>query len=258
VIYFTKMENKQDSLSAHTIMKYIVTISGFFLAVTVCCLPAFSDTLLLKSGKSLEGKIIDETDTYVTIEYAGVPLKYWKEEIQEITKSQPVSQPTTSPVASQPFSQPAPIKTATIVIKQDNKQEIAAFVKKIEVLRDDITTSLNAIQDKIGEDVSIDKRVTDEERQSWKETVETVRKKLEQAKLANVPSECRDLRDSALRISEAELERFSSQLNSFITYADLKNYWEQYPKEKLGELKKKYDIERERILRVYNIKAPGV
>jgi hypothetical protein len=45
---------------------------------------ALADTVILKSGQKIEGKIIENTDKYVKIEFQGVALVYYQEEIASV------------------------------------------------------------------------------------------------------------------------------------------------------------------------------
>jgi tetratricopeptide (TPR) repeat protein len=45
---------------------------------------AFADTIVLKSGKEVQGKVLEKTDDYVKIDYQGAPLYYEKKYIQTI------------------------------------------------------------------------------------------------------------------------------------------------------------------------------
>lgn len=47
-----------------------------------------ADTVHLKSGKTVEGKIIKETDDYIKIETMGFPITYFKDTIKEIIKEE--------------------------------------------------------------------------------------------------------------------------------------------------------------------------
>ncbi|MDO8662881.1 MAG: hypothetical protein Q7K98_06660 [Candidatus Omnitrophota bacterium] len=65
-------------------MKKRILIS---LILLVClCLPAFifAETIVLKSGKTVEGKLIEKTDKYIKIYFQGVPLTYFLDEIESI------------------------------------------------------------------------------------------------------------------------------------------------------------------------------
>ena len=50
------------------------------------CLPifTFAETIGLKSGKTVEGKLIEKTDKYIKIDFQGVPLTYFFDEIESI------------------------------------------------------------------------------------------------------------------------------------------------------------------------------
>lgn len=52
----------------------------------VSCLPVsiFAETIVLKSGKTVEGKLIEKTDKYVKIDFQGVPITYFIEEIEKV------------------------------------------------------------------------------------------------------------------------------------------------------------------------------
>lgn len=60
------------------------------LLVLSLCFPTliFAETIVLKSGKTVEGKIIEKTDKYVKIDSEGVPLTYYYDEIEKIEGAQ--------------------------------------------------------------------------------------------------------------------------------------------------------------------------
>lgn len=45
---------------------------------------AFAETIMLKSGQKVEGKIIEKTDKYVRLDFFGVPLTYYLDDIESI------------------------------------------------------------------------------------------------------------------------------------------------------------------------------
>jgi len=63
----------------------------FFLSL------GFSETILLKSGQKVEGRVIERTDKYVKLDFFGVDLVYYKEEIASITQGVSGSENTSSP-----------------------------------------------------------------------------------------------------------------------------------------------------------------
>lgn len=56
------------------------------ITALVISLPSFAcaETLILKSGQKIEGKIIEKTDKYIRIEFEGVILPYFYDQIQSI------------------------------------------------------------------------------------------------------------------------------------------------------------------------------
>lgn len=47
----------------------------------------FAEDIILKSGKTIEGKIIEKTDEYVKVDFKGVPLTYFFDDIESIKGS---------------------------------------------------------------------------------------------------------------------------------------------------------------------------
>jgi tetratricopeptide (TPR) repeat protein len=56
------------------------------LLVLILCFPVFifAETILLKSGKSVEGKLLEKADKYIKIDFQGVPLAYFFDDIESI------------------------------------------------------------------------------------------------------------------------------------------------------------------------------
>ncbi|MEW6009010.1 MAG: hypothetical protein AB1629_05180 [Candidatus Omnitrophota bacterium] len=62
-------------------MKKTFLILFFVLFITS---PIFAETIILKSGKIIEAKIIEKTDKNIKVDFYGVPLTYFLDEIQSI------------------------------------------------------------------------------------------------------------------------------------------------------------------------------
>lgn len=62
----------------------IFLLASVFLFVS-CCL-AFADTLTLKSGEIIKGKVTQDSGDYLVVEVYGIPVTYWKDEIKKIEK----------------------------------------------------------------------------------------------------------------------------------------------------------------------------
>ncbi len=45
---------------------------------------SFAETIILKSGKTIEGKILEKTDKYIKVDTEGIPITYYMDEIKSI------------------------------------------------------------------------------------------------------------------------------------------------------------------------------
>ncbi len=50
--------------------------------------PAFAETIKLKNGDTIEGKMVEKTDKYIKVESAGAALTYYLDEIESINNDQ--------------------------------------------------------------------------------------------------------------------------------------------------------------------------
>lgn len=57
----------------------------------------FSDSVLLKSGQKVEGKIIENTEDYVKLDFHGVELTYYKDEVASVMRGQSGNKNEVSP-----------------------------------------------------------------------------------------------------------------------------------------------------------------
>ncbi|MCX5693633.1 MAG: hypothetical protein NT014_00640, partial [Candidatus Omnitrophica bacterium] len=58
---------------------------------------SFSQTITLKSGQKIEGKIIEQTDKYVKVEFEGVELIFYNDEIFSIDQTSSAGANTITP-----------------------------------------------------------------------------------------------------------------------------------------------------------------
>ena len=66
----------------------IIARAFCLILIVQLLLPALvlAETIILKSGKKIEGRIIEKTDEYVKIELSGIPLTYYQEQIDSISQ----------------------------------------------------------------------------------------------------------------------------------------------------------------------------
>ena len=60
--------------------KLIISMIAVFFLSSFC----FAETIVLKSGETREGKIIERTDDYIKIDYYGATVTYFYEDIESI------------------------------------------------------------------------------------------------------------------------------------------------------------------------------
>ncbi|MEI8349756.1 MAG: hypothetical protein WCI77_06340 [Candidatus Omnitrophota bacterium] len=61
---------------------YVLAIIFSFMG-----LPLYADTIFLKNGKQIEGLIVERSDSHITVEFNGVELKFYNDEIARIDPS---------------------------------------------------------------------------------------------------------------------------------------------------------------------------
>ncbi len=100
------------------------TILVVFLAAIFTASPLFAETLILKNGQRIEGKIIEKGKDSLKIEFEGVKLVYFNSDIKSILDDSgkeitglAESKPAQAEIASQPSSAPAlsPVDEAMLI-----------------------------------------------------------------------------------------------------------------------------------------------
>jgi hypothetical protein len=69
--------------SMSDVLSYARNIHIIFIFVLLIVYPLSAETLMLKSGQKIEGKIIEKTDKYVKIDFEGVSLTFYNDEIAD-------------------------------------------------------------------------------------------------------------------------------------------------------------------------------
>ena len=99
------------------------------LALCVCLSSVvFAETVVLKSGKIIEGKLLEETDKYIKIDFEGVTLTYFLDEIASIEKEKKLDAPILENVIDKEQAQaeednlpPVALKEGSAGIQQINE-----------------------------------------------------------------------------------------------------------------------------------------
>lgn len=92
------------------------------LLILNLCLPSIllAETVALKSGKTIEGKITEKTDKYIKIDFDGTPLTFFLDEIESIDEKKEAV-PVNEEVSSEPYSHY--FKQGTGFLKQGKYEE---------------------------------------------------------------------------------------------------------------------------------------
>lgn len=52
----------------------------------------FAETIVLKTGKTVEGKIVEKTNEYIKVDFQGVPVTYFIDEIESVDETKSVDE----------------------------------------------------------------------------------------------------------------------------------------------------------------------
>ena len=99
----------------------------------------FSETILLKSGQKVEGKIIEKADKYVKLDFLGVELVYYNDEIASISQGDLNSEKATSPQLESLYQAYTSSLNVAHKPKENNVESISASVNQQPVQATQIT-----------------------------------------------------------------------------------------------------------------------
>ncbi|MDO8489205.1 MAG: hypothetical protein Q7S42_03735 [Candidatus Omnitrophota bacterium] len=95
----------------------------------------FAETIILKSGKTVEGKIIEKTDKYIKIDFQSVPLTYFTDEIESIdgkkivltASSQLVNKSVVPPTQSNNTTEKSQLVSTGLGYTESNQGDTTAY-----------------------------------------------------------------------------------------------------------------------------------
>ncbi|MFA5272262.1 MAG: hypothetical protein WC412_08035 [Candidatus Omnitrophota bacterium] len=217
-------------------MKRNSLIFSFFVLGCLCfCRSAFSETIILKSGKSIKGKIVEETSRSIKIDYEGIVLTYWKDDIERIDKSKGQE----AVVREQRDENEIKIK---IKGTAENAQE---FIDKVDLLGQNIQAIISNAQAEIAKAGS--KNLTEKHWSILKKAVSDIKDKIGEIKKLNAPADCRELQKYSIEQGNAEIQQFTGEVESLSTVDELGKYWADYT-QKLKTIREQYNKERQKVL----------
>jgi len=220
-----------------TKLRSLSLLTGFIILTCLCfCEIAFSETIILKSGKSIEGKIVEETTNYIKMDYEGVVLTYWKDNIERIEKSK---EPKVE------IKAPQDEKEIKIKIKSANAGNVGEFIDRLDSLGQDIQTIISNAQAEITKIEAKD--LTEKHWSILRKAVYDINNKIIEIKKLNAPPECKELQKYSIEQGNIEIQQFTGEVEKFSTVAELGKYWADYT-QKLRAIKEQYNNERQKVL----------
>jgi hypothetical protein len=180
---------------------------GFLLILSVrLCGDVFSEIIVLKSGKTIEGKIIEETGQYVKIDYSGITLTYWKTDIERIDKVNPALQPV------------------EIKLKSKEKRSPAEFLNELDVLEGAVENIVRSTANKM----FASKKEKLDNRHIVSGAIDDIKNKTAEIESLNAPDYgCRELQKFAAKIGSYAQQMRGGERH-FVNMEERQKYWQDF------------------------------
>lgn len=96
-----------------------------------------AETVILKSGEKIEGKVIERTDEYIKIDLYGTPVTYWQDEIDTILVEEKTPPPKVV-VIPEPSTPDIQKEKKSFLWKVSSRANTAYLLGSIHVAKDDL------------------------------------------------------------------------------------------------------------------------
>lgn len=109
--------------------------------------PVLSETVILKSGQRIEGKIIEKNEKYIKIDFSGVSLTYWLDEVKSIGDNgvRVNNYKSIDEILSFPENRINLLTAILLVYKEwDTNIDINKYEKRIDEIAADISRKIKA------------------------------------------------------------------------------------------------------------------
>src|SRR3989338_7722509 len=139
-------------------MRRVTVITQMFAMAVLMALPVLvrAEMIHLKDGKRIEAAIIRRDEKSVTVDWYGVPITYWQDEIEQIEEGAATG--TTQILHPQPPDAPAASPGYT------GADPVTEFLQ-LSGMRDQLATLLPAAKTSLAQRVQADERLKTEERE---------------------------------------------------------------------------------------------
>jgi hypothetical protein len=210
-----------------------ITVIILFTAVFFYNQVIYGEQVILKTGKIVEGKIIEDTDEYVKLDVEGIKLTYFKDEIERIDRQ----------VTQAPSKKELRPNEILIKIKGETSSRFKLaeeVLKNIDNLRVDINKILTDIHKSIT-NVSAEK-ITNVHSAFLDNQLEKTREKIRELKRLDLPQDYQKLREITIAIGKEAEALLTDASEKYLTFAELIKDWPNYER-KIQEKQKEYDAE---------------
>ena len=211
---------------------------------------AFAETIQLKSGKTVEGNVIDKTGKYIKVDIGvGIPIIYFFDEISTIN-GQEINETKSSDAKVAPAENAPPQKS--------DKEAVVDFLKQFKASRNSYKTSDDALTQKYDE-AKLENQ-DDELLDILRQKIDNRKQFIAEIEKLSTPAPCEKLKAAYLEFVKSVMEenkytmakaapRPDSSLEDSVSASGPETAYQF----KRGMLFDKFNDERNRLLAVYNI-----
>ena len=97
---------------------------------------AYGEILILKTGQTIEGKIVEKTDTYVKIDFYGIFLTYYHDEIERIIDDATPVDITTAPSNDSTKTEDALQENGDSIAWKEWSLSVTDYFDKVDMLQE--------------------------------------------------------------------------------------------------------------------------
>ena len=207
---------------------------------------SFAETIVLKSGKTIEGKIVNRTNEYTEVDFMDVKLKYFNDQIEQIKETKSATE-TTTPQEPVLISIKIKNKSANIPKKEDADD----FISKLESINTKIDSIVSERMSKVFDAKA--EKITDQQYESIKNVINLTKEKIAEVEKMKTPPSCKLLKEIFLQKCKARINGLDQLLAGPLPPGEVSKIFEKQNRE-ISEISKKYTEERQRILEEGGIK----
>ncbi|MCK9573206.1 MAG: hypothetical protein M0R20_02235 [Candidatus Omnitrophica bacterium] len=214
----------------------------FFVSVSL------AETIVLKSGKTVEGKITNRTNEYTEVDFMGVKLKYFNDQIEKINETKTATNSTDPAQEKELIS----IKIKGSGADSSNKvDDIVDFIKRLDGINNKIDSIVNERMSKALDPKAV--KMTDQQYESIKSVISATKERITEVEKMKTPTSCKLLKEIFLKKCKARISGLDELLEKSLPPGEATKIVERQNKE-ISEISKKYSLEQQRIIKEYGVK----